>query len=177
MPVVTRVKRAVVALLLCVFSLALCSSTSLAQSRDESTQVPSEAFSTNPAPEVPSLGMARLEMISGIVLTSASFPVGVVVSFASGPPMLACLDLWGDDTGSAEQDECERRQQAQQDEARQTGMITGLVIGAIGLPLMIHGAIRTKRLKDERRRLLLRPTAWSLTPSPTRTTANLAWTF
>jgi hypothetical protein len=125
-------------------------------------------------------------MITGLVLMTASFPIGGFVAFAMGPPLFGECDdsgLFGDgsshysDADLEEQAACERSEARQNKEAARFGALTGLAFGAVGTALMIHGVIRVRRVKAERRRALLRPAAWSVQPTPQRATATLQWRF
>jgi hypothetical protein len=157
--------------------LLFCHGTAFAQQHSSATNTAAPAFKSEPSSgPTNSHTLRRLELATGIALTAASVPVGLLVAYFSGPPMLECLDLWGD-TDPEEQDACERDHAAAQHQAAMTGVWTGLAIGAVGLPLLIHGAIRSRRANVEHRRILARPTAWSVQSSPQRTTANLKWMF
>ena len=147
------------------------------------TSPPPAAFSNEPqAAHAPSLVLPRFEMITGLVLMTASMPVGAFVAFAMGPPLLSgCggIDLFGDgssDYDAEEQAACERSEARQSREAAHWGAYTGLAVGLLGTGLMIHGVIRTRRVKAARR-ALLRPVSWSVQPTPQRGTATLQWRF
>jgi hypothetical protein len=127
-------------------------------------------------PPGPSLLWPRVELASGLTLVAATLPVAAIVTLAAGPSWLSsCDDDYDDSPGL---DACERKEQEERQQGRAAGLVAGLALGAVGLALTIHGGIRIRRTKAERRALArLRPESWSVQPLPQRATATLAWRF
>jgi hypothetical protein len=155
--------------------LALACSLPVRSAAAQSAAVP--PIQQGPA-RVPSLVWPRFELLTGVTLVLSAFPIGAFVSLALGPDMAACLNLFADESRyDPEQVECERKASIESAHGARVGTGIGLAIGMVGLPLMLDGAIRTKRAKAARRSARLRFQAWQVHPGPQRATSTLEWRF
>ena len=107
----------------------------------------------------------------------ASVPAATFVLLSIVPWMSDCWESYDDP--SPELDACQREEQEQDARGRTASLITGLSLAAVGMGLTIHGGIRIRRTKAERRAALarLRPASWSVQTLPQRTSATVAWSF
>ncbi len=134
----------------------------------------------NSYPPASSLSLAgpRAELITGLVLLHASFPVGIITTLALGPPLFACgFDIFGEYDDDPEYQRCQRQAERKAQHAARVGMWTGLAMGVVGSVLTIDGALRVKRTRELRRRAGILPHSWSIAPSASSTVASATWRF
>lgn len=97
----------------------------------------------------------RLEVAGGVLLLPTALTTTFAIGFLAGPGIFSC-GLFNDDT--AEDRKCEKERRRDQQNAWITGGVVGSLVGAVGIGLIVHGALRLRDVRRaERERFTVMP--------------------